>query len=93
LDKEIAKDMMFRNSEWGPESNQAMIDELYNFPTIHGGKLGDLIDATDKDMVSKIYIEEKMFQTWHYGRTVLIGDGKGVLGCGKLRPLLFVYQY
>ncbi|KAF9386806.1 hypothetical protein CPC16_007370 [Podila verticillata] len=74
LDKATAKDMMFRNSEWGPESNQAMIDELYNFPTIHGGKLGDLIDATDKDNISKVYIEEKMFQTWNYGRTVLIGD-------------------
>ncbi|KAF9320143.1 hypothetical protein BG003_007124 [Podila horticola] len=74
VDKATAKDMMFRNSEWGPESNQAMIDELYNFPTIHGGKLGDLIDATDKNMISKVYIEEKMFQTWNYGRTALIGD-------------------
>ncbi|KAG0033898.1 hypothetical protein BGZ81_006919 [Podila clonocystis] len=74
VDKATAKDMMFRNSEWGPESNKAMIDELYNFPTIHGGKLGDLIDATDKDMISKVYIEEKMFQTWNYGRTALIGD-------------------
>ncbi|KAG0347022.1 hypothetical protein BG005_000410, partial [Podila minutissima] len=75
VDKATAKDMMFRNSEWGPESNKAMIDELYNFPTIHGCKLGDLIDATDKDMISKVYIEEKLFLTWTYGRTALIGDG------------------
>ncbi|KAF9296576.1 hypothetical protein BGZ74_010258 [Mortierella antarctica] len=75
LDRATAKDMMFRNSEWGPEANKAMIKEVYNFPVKQGGVLGDLIDATDKDMISRVYIEEKLFRTWTHGRTALIGDG------------------
>ncbi|KAF9379181.1 hypothetical protein CPB97_009128 [Podila verticillata] len=75
LDRATAKDMMFRNSEWGPEANKDMIQEIYNFPVKQGGVLGDLIDATDKDMISKVYVEEKLFQTWTHGRTALIGDG------------------
>ncbi|KAI1293403.1 hypothetical protein EDD11_008426 [Mortierella claussenii] len=31
--------------------------------------------ATPKDLISKVYVEEKMFETWYHGRTVLIGDG------------------
>lgn len=71
--------MFFRNSEWGPEANKATIDEIYNYPVKVGGVLGDLIDATDKDLISKVCIEEKLFTTWNHGRTVLIGDGMNIL--------------
>lgn len=79
LSAEESKAMMFRNSEWGPEANREMIDDVSNFPIKLGGVLGDLIKATDKDTISRVYIEEKMFQTWNYGRTALIGDGKCAL--------------
>ncbi|KAF9289329.1 hypothetical protein BGZ74_000749 [Mortierella antarctica] len=74
LDRATALDMMFRNSEWGPEANETMIEEISGFPTQHGSVLGDLIDATDKNLISKVYIEEKLFETWTYGHTALIGD-------------------
>ncbi|KAG0032926.1 hypothetical protein BGZ82_006321 [Podila clonocystis] len=45
---------MFRNSEWGPEANKAMIKEIYNFPVKQGGVLGDLIDATDMDLIYRM---------------------------------------
>lgn len=77
LSQEASADMMFRNSEWGPEANKSMLDEIYNFPIKNGGVLGDLIDATDKDLISKVYIEEKLFQTWNHGRIALMGDGNG----------------
>ena len=67
--------MFFRNSEWGPEANKSTTDEIYNYPIKEGGVLGDLIDATDKDLISRVYIEDKLFKTWNHGRTVLIGDG------------------
>lgn len=67
--------MFFRNSEWGSEANKSAIDEGYNYPIKVGGILGDLIDATDKDLISKVYQEEKLFKTWNHGRTALIGDG------------------
>lgn len=37
--------------------------------------MGDLIDKTPKDMISKVMLEEKLFETWFGGRTVLLGDG------------------
>ena len=39
------------------------------------GTLGDIIDSTPKDLISKILLEEKFFETWHHGRIVLMGDG------------------
>lgn len=81
LNKEIAKsNNSFRNSEWGPEAADAMCKEVRHFK-IPGGKddkvltIGDLIDRTPKGMISKVMLEEKVFDTWYGGRTVLLGDG------------------
>ncbi|KAF9310258.1 hypothetical protein BG003_008764 [Podila horticola] len=57
------------------EANKEMIDEISSFPIKLGGAFGDLIEATDKDRISRVYIEEKIFHTWNYERTALIGDG------------------
>jgi len=70
-----AKKEMFMNSEWGPEKNESFLKEFKDDPCPYGGTLQDLIDATPKDLISKIYLEHKMFQTWFYKRSVLIGDG------------------
>ncbi|KAF9377590.1 hypothetical protein BGX21_003156 [Mortierella sp. AD011] len=43
--------------------------------------MGDLIDATPKEVICKVMLEEKLFETWTYGRTVLIGDA-----CHKMNP-------
>ncbi|KAF9101918.1 hypothetical protein BGX27_011278 [Mortierella sp. AM989] len=74
LPKEEAEAMRFKNSEWGPESNEAMIKNINNLPCPLGGTLGELIEDTPKELISKIFLEEKNFLTWHHGRTVLIGD-------------------
>ncbi|KAG0335441.1 hypothetical protein BG000_007514 [Podila horticola] len=75
VDAQSAEKVKFRNEEWGPEANKAMMDEISNFPLVEGGVLKDLIDASDKNLISKVYIEEKLFQTWNHGRIALIGDG------------------
>lgn len=80
LDKESSKENdSFRNSEWGAEAAEAMCNEVRDFP-IPGGNgtltLGDLIDNTPKSQISKVMLEEKVFDTWYGARTVLIGDGK-----------------
>ncbi|KFH66086.1 hypothetical protein MVEG_08187 [Podila verticillata NRRL 6337] len=87
LGKESAKkNDSFRNSEWGPEAAEAMCKEVRDFK-LPGGKdgalitLGDLIDRTPKDLISKVMLEEKVFDTWYGGRTVLLGDA-----CHKLNP-------
>ncbi|KAF9916038.1 hypothetical protein BX616_004769, partial [Lobosporangium transversale] len=74
LDSTESKDAAFRNSEWGPESNATMIKECYNFRNPLGGVMGELMDATPIEMISKVFLEDRMFETWNYGRTVLIGD-------------------
>ncbi|KAF9136106.1 hypothetical protein BGW39_006902 [Mortierella sp. 14UC] len=73
-DPQEAKAQRFRNSEWGPEATESMI-AVRDFPTTFGGgTLGDILDATPKDVVSKVMLEEKLFETWHHGNVVLIGD-------------------
>ncbi|KAI1318948.1 hypothetical protein EDD11_005382 [Mortierella claussenii] len=84
LDEESFKEHdSFRNSEWGPEKAEAMCKQVRDFP-VPGGvnnsmTLGDLIDATP--LVSKVMLEEKIFETWYSGRTVLLGDA-----CHKIHP-------
>ncbi|KAK3836209.1 MAG: hypothetical protein J3R72DRAFT_204417 [Linnemannia gamsii] len=74
-------DERFRNSEWGPEATQAMCDKIRDIKAPFGRTLGELIDVTPKDSMSKVMLEEKLFQTWYHGRTVLIGDA-----CHKMLP-------
>ncbi|KAF9299363.1 hypothetical protein BGZ88_009881 [Linnemannia elongata] len=80
-DDKAAQEQRFRNSdnsEWGPFAAQSMCDETRKFPiSIGTGKmtLGDLYERTPKELISKVMLEEKIFRTWHSGRTVLLGDG------------------
>ncbi|KAK5797265.1 hypothetical protein F5H01DRAFT_124068 [Linnemannia elongata] len=43
--------------------------------------LGDLIDKTSRDKMAKVVVEERMFDTWYYCRTVLIGDACHKVSC------------
>ncbi|KAF9438522.1 hypothetical protein BGZ76_007196 [Entomortierella beljakovae] len=69
-----SKDVRFRNSDWGSEADESMMHKVYDNKTAIGGVVRDLIDNTPKSEVSKIFLEEKLFETWYHGRTVLIGD-------------------
>lgn len=44
-----------------------------------GRTVGDLIDCTPREVMAKVMLEDRHFKTWFHGRTVLLGDGKGVL--------------
>lgn len=76
-------DDKFCNSEWGPEATEAMCNEVRH-SKVPGkdGKvltLGDYIDRTPKELIVKVMLEEKVFDTWYCNRTVLLGDGNGFL--------------
>ncbi|KAF9932218.1 hypothetical protein BGZ67_004860 [Mortierella alpina] len=78
LDKESSKENdSFRRSEWSSEAAEAMCKEVQDFP-IPGGDgtltLEDVINNTPKEFISKVMLEEKVFETWYHGRSVLIGD-------------------
>ncbi|KAG0242751.1 hypothetical protein B0O80DRAFT_493938 [Mortierella sp. GBAus27b] len=78
---EQSKNEKFCNSEWGPESNEPLIKEVESFRTPFGKTMGEIIAKTPKDRISRVFLEDKLFETWHHGRTVLIGDA-----CHKLLP-------
>ncbi|KFH61994.1 hypothetical protein MVEG_12148 [Podila verticillata NRRL 6337] len=73
----------FKISEWAPDA----VDEMLNLKVLreqispYGGTIGDLFDKTPKGNAVKIMLEDKSFKTWHYKRTVLVGDA-----CHKLIP-------
>ncbi|KAF9134469.1 hypothetical protein BGW39_006929 [Mortierella sp. 14UC] len=74
LTVEEATQHKFRNSEWGSETSDPMIKEVRDFLIPMGGTLGDLIDASPRETISRVFLEDKLFETWHHGRTVLLGD-------------------
>ncbi|KAF9380053.1 hypothetical protein CPB97_008601 [Podila verticillata] len=87
LDKHSAKrNDSFRNSEWGPEAAEELAREVRPFK-VAGGKdgkvrtLGEYIDKTPHNLMSKVMLEEIVFDTWYGGRTVLLGDA-----CHKMNP-------
>ncbi|KAG0054781.1 hypothetical protein BGZ83_010457 [Gryganskiella cystojenkinii] len=69
-----SEDEKFRNSEWGPERSAAMMEKVRDFKVPYGMTLGDLFDMTPREKISRVYLEDKLFETWTIGRTVLIGD-------------------
>ncbi|KAF8977191.1 hypothetical protein BGZ46_007575 [Entomortierella lignicola] len=69
-----------KNSEWVPEANDLLIKEVSSFKTRYG-TIGSLIEATPKDNISRVFLEEKFFETWEHARTALLGDA-----CHKLIP-------
>ncbi|KAF9174344.1 hypothetical protein BGX21_000176 [Mortierella sp. AD011] len=67
---------------WGKLDERYTIDDsIREQGTPYGGTLGDLIDATSKKMISSVIVEEKFYHTWHFGRTILVGDA-----CHKFLP-------
>jgi hypothetical protein len=76
LSESEAKSQQFRNSEWGPESVDAMYKAFEDAPHPLGGTMGDIMKHTPRDRISKVFLEEKIFKTWYGDQTVLVGDGK-----------------
>ncbi|KAF9103059.1 hypothetical protein BGX29_003856 [Mortierella sp. GBA35] len=84
----------FQHSEWGPYAAQTMCDETRHFPIKLGDKdltMGDIYGCTPKEQLSKVMLEEKGFQTWHSGRTVLLGDGAIIAMHGALALANLLY--
>jgi len=62
---------------WAPLDTKYGIDEsIREQASPFGGTFGDIVDMTSRKMISTVVVEERFYHTWHFGRTVLIGDGK-----------------
>lgn len=96
LDKvssKVAEEQRFRsleNAEWGPYTAKAMCEQTRAFPIPGGSSLttmGDIYDLTPPELISKVMLEEKVFDTWSHGRIVLLGDGKWLREGVYFKPL------
>ncbi|KAG0227986.1 hypothetical protein BGW42_002488 [Actinomortierella wolfii] len=76
-----ADNAVTESNDWGTDATDAMIEEVREFSAPFGGKMKDYIDATPRENISRVKLEEKMFRTWYGGRVVLIGDS-----CHKMVP-------
>ncbi|KAF9394279.1 hypothetical protein CPC16_011825 [Podila verticillata] len=87
LNKDTAKlNDAFKKSSWGKEDATMMSKQVRHLKVPGGssGKvltIGDLIDRSNEDLISKVSLQEKVFDTWYHGRAVLIGDA-----CHKMNP-------
>ncbi|KAF9318755.1 hypothetical protein BG003_010587 [Podila horticola] len=81
------------HSEWGREATEEMSKSVRHLICPDGGTVGDLIDCTPREVVAKAMLGDRHFKTWHYGRTVLLGDGKGanesILDAAVLASLIY----
>ncbi|KAF9115431.1 hypothetical protein BGX27_007806 [Mortierella sp. AM989] len=69
------RETTFKNPEWSSQSVDSTISKIMGHKVPFGGTLGDFINETPKDLISNVYLEEKMFETWTHGRVALLGDG------------------
>ncbi|KAG0039715.1 hypothetical protein BGZ82_007017 [Podila clonocystis] len=49
-----------KSSEWGPDAATDMCNRVRHLPCVYGGTLGDIIDGTPKDLISKVMLEDKV---------------------------------
>ncbi|KAG0220085.1 hypothetical protein B0O80DRAFT_163634 [Mortierella sp. GBAus27b] len=68
-------------TDWGPDATDEMSKAIRHLPGPDGGTMGELLDSTDRQTVSRVILEERFFRTWYGRRTVLIGDA-----CHKAVP-------
>ncbi|KAF9118863.1 hypothetical protein BGX30_004258, partial [Mortierella sp. GBA39] len=67
---------------WSSLDTQYGIDEsIREQAGPFGGTFGDILDMTSRKNVTMCVVEEKFYHTWHFGRTILLGDS-----CHRLLP-------
>ncbi|KAG0231579.1 hypothetical protein B0O80DRAFT_451953 [Mortierella sp. GBAus27b] len=64
----------FMLSHFGPEEIAKTCRLISGLEIPYGGTLGDLIEITSEDCMTKMLVEERYYKTWFHGRTVLIGE-------------------
>lgn len=68
----------WKNSDYLAFPKESIDPEYRKYELAIMGTLGHMFDATPKERLSKVVLEENVPQTWYHKRTVLIGDGKAL---------------
>ncbi|KAF9373493.1 hypothetical protein BGX21_004410, partial [Mortierella sp. AD011] len=59
IPEDKVKEQRSQNSEWGSESINEMLDQFQDFPCSFGGTMKEILDATPRNLISKVFLEEK----------------------------------
>ncbi|KAG0093524.1 hypothetical protein BGZ93_009963 [Podila epicladia] len=62
----------YHSSEWGPEAALEMCNKVRHFPTPYRGTIGDMIDQTPQELISKVALEDKMLPFGGQGANMAI---------------------
>ncbi|KAF9548506.1 hypothetical protein EC957_006319 [Mortierella hygrophila] len=73
LSEKESEEAQFRTSEWGPETSDKILRQVGEYKTPFGS-LGDLIRTTPRDLISQVFLEDILYETWAHERVALIGD-------------------
>ncbi|KAF9114064.1 hypothetical protein BGX27_000195 [Mortierella sp. AM989] len=76
LTEKEASSQRSNSTSWSAEANIGLLKKLSDLPSPWGGTMGNLIDMTPVELRSKAIVEDKLYETWSHGRTVLIGDAR-----------------
>ncbi|KAG0234132.1 hypothetical protein BGW42_006872 [Actinomortierella wolfii] len=60
--------------EWEHRQPQGVPQTVRDVKLTIGGTLGDLIDKTKTELTSAVNLEDKLYECWYDGRTILVGD-------------------
>ncbi|KAG0251166.1 hypothetical protein DFQ27_008961 [Actinomortierella ambigua] len=60
--------------EWEYRSAQGVPQGVRDIKLTIGGTLGDLMDKTKTELTSAVNLEDKLYERWYDGRTILVGD-------------------
>ncbi|KAF9083613.1 hypothetical protein BGX23_011292 [Mortierella sp. AD031] len=69
------------SSDWSANAAKEMCNMVKDMPCPLGGVVGDIIDKTPKEQITRVILEDKFYHNWSHGRIVLLGDA-----CHKMLP-------
>ncbi|KAG0233654.1 hypothetical protein BGW41_001406 [Actinomortierella wolfii] len=92
LDEQVHSQEDFRFSEWGSEALGNIREEVEKLTITIGETVGNVLEHTDMSNVSRVLLEDKLFNVWYDGRTCLMGDAAHKLipagGQGAIQTIL-----
>ncbi|KAF9581017.1 hypothetical protein BGW38_002117 [Lunasporangiospora selenospora] len=73
--------------QWPPHDIEQTLDVVKKLECPYGGLVGDLLETTEVESMFMHMTEERLCETWHDGRVVLLGDDCTSGGLGTLHSM------
>ncbi|KAG0057477.1 hypothetical protein BGZ83_010045, partial [Gryganskiella cystojenkinii] len=67
-------DVGFKTSEYGPEAIEKMYSKYRHYSCPYGGTMADIFEQSPQALMSKVLVQEKIYDVWQGQRTLLMGN-------------------